>query len=47
MFSGDGRYYSNNVVLDAGRNKGVVTSQYFLCDIDIYERDHKSTFLML
>lgn len=42
------RYYSNNVVLDANRNKRVsFVSIFSLCDIDIYERDHKSTFLML
>ncbi|EKN1298782.1 hypothetical protein PWH03_001945 [Salmonella enterica] len=41
-------YYSNNAVLDANRNKRVsFVSIFSLCDIDIYERDHKSTFLML
>ncbi|EBS2257893.1 hypothetical protein DNJ04_13100 [Salmonella enterica subsp. enterica serovar Kirkee] len=41
-------YYSNNAVLDANRNKRVsFVSIFSLYDIDIYERDHKSTFLML
>ncbi len=49
MFSGRRtRYYSNNVVLDASGNKGkfCLNIIFLLCDIDIYERDHKSTFLM-
>lgn len=38
------RYYSNNVVLDANRNKRVsFVSIFSLCDIDIYERDRSDT----